>query len=304
MWAFIVNPAAGGGRGKQVFERLQKSETYQSLDAVFYYTEYEGHAEELAGTISSQEEITAIVVVGGDGTIHEVINGLLRKDLPIGFIPGGSGNDSARGIGISGRPEEILKQMTDKGKTIDYFIGKYKMDEKEERFFVNSMGFGFDAATAHTANQSFYKKIFNRLGFGTGSYVIAVIQVLATFRPMQLEIVIDGEKQVYDGCLLLSVGNHPYYGGGMKMMPNAELQPDKFSVLLVHSVSKWKVLALFLTVFAGKHEDIKGVELLEASRLSIVLKKPIFTQVDGQTATCRRTEIEKRDDRVSILTYT
>ena len=301
MYVFIINPNAGNGRAIHIFEKLQKSALFQQLESRYYYTEYEGHAEEITASCATEKGITRLVVIGGDGTIHEVMNGLGESSMLIGFIPGGSGNDFARGVEIKGKPEAILKEIIDGENRIDYWLGNYIHDDNQERHFVNSMGFGFDAQTAHTANHSFYKRIFNNLQIGTASYIIAILQVLTKFKPMKIEISIDGEKRIIDNCLLISIGNHPYYGGGMKIMPNANVQPEKFSVLIVHSVPKWKVLALFMTVFTGKHDKISGVELLEAKSLRINSAEPIYTQVDGQTSTCYTSEITKQKKSVQIL---
>jgi YegS/Rv2252/BmrU family lipid kinase len=301
MWVFIVNPLAGNGRGRKVFEEIQKSDIYQSLKAVYFYSEYEGHEGVIAKEIKAKSNVKGIIIVGGDGTVHEVVNGLIPTKIPIGFIPAGSGNDFARGIGLKGSPVEILKRLTASNQTSPYWIGRYELDGKKTRYFMNSMGFGFDAETAHTANRSFYKKYFNQIRFGTGSYVVAVMQVLAQFKRRKIEVIVNGEKKVFDKALLLSVGNHPYYGGGMKMMPNAKNQSKNFAVLLVHSVPKWKVFALFLTVFIGKHEKINGVELFNASHLTMNFEKEIYTQVDGQTTTCKNTTISKHHDYISII---
>lgn len=301
MWGFIVNPAAGNGRGRAIFERLQKTDVFKSIKSVYHYSEYEGHAEKIAEDLSGKGEIEKIIVVGGDGTIHEVINGLTKHTIPIGFIPAGSGNDFARGIGIKGSPESILERLIYSSITKTYWLGTYKHGKAESRYFVNSMGFGFDAEIAHTANHSFHKKIFNYFRFGTGSYVIALLQVLTKFQAKTLEITIDGKKRIVEDCLLLSVGNHPYYGGGMKIMPNAKIQSGKFSVLLIHSVPKWKVLSLFMTVFIGSHEKISGVELLEASSLSLRVKKPLYMQVDGQTSNSDEAVIKKNKDSIPII---
>lgn len=301
MWVFIVNPVAGNGKGKAIFEKLQKTETYRSLDSVYSFSEYEGHVEELARNWKDEDNITGMVIVGGDGTIHEAINGIGATDIPIGFIPAGSGNDFARGIGVKGSPETLLKQFVHSNDTRKYWLGTYKQNGHKRRYFVNSMGFGFDALTAHTANQANYKKLFNQLRFGTGGYVTALLQVLVRFRPFTVEMIKNNKKRTIDQCWLVSVGNHPYYGGGMKIMPNAKIQPDKFSVLIVHSLPKWKVLALFLTVFTGTHEKIKGVELVEASQLTVKVDDEIYTQVDGQTSTTRETEIRKMKDSIQII---
>lgn len=303
MYVFIVNPQAGNGSAIYSFEKLQKSAIYQELDSIYYYSEYEGHAEIIAASLleNHPNTIEKIIVVGGDGTIHEVMNGLGDTDIPVGFIPGGSGNDFARGVGIKGNPETILKKIVSGEQVIDYWLGNYIKDGEKQRYFVNSMGFGFDAETAYTANRSSYKKYFNQLKMGTASYVIAILQVLLNYKRMTLKIVLDGEERIIENCWLISIGNHPYYGGGMKIMPNAKVQPDKFSVLVVHSIPKWKVLALFMLVFTGKHEKIKGVELLEAEQLSIKASNEIYMQVDGQTMTCREAEVMKETKEIQII---
>ncbi|MHA6253486.1 diacylglycerol/lipid kinase family protein [Oceanobacillus sp. CAU 1775] len=303
MYVFIVNPQAGNGRSNFIFEKLQKSATYQELNTVYYYSEYEGHAEVIAASLleTTEHTIEKIIVVGGDGTIHEVMNGLGNTDIPVGFIPGGSGNDFARGVGIKGSPEEILEKIVSGENIVDYWLGNYEKDGEKQRYFVNSMGFGFDAATAHTANHSFYKKYFNQLRIGTASYVIAILQVLLNYKRMTFHIYLDGEKKTVENCWLVSIGNHPFYGGGMKIMPNAKVQADKFSVLIVHSLPKWKVLALFMLVFTGKHDKIKGVELLEAEQFSIETEDEIYMQVDGQTMKCMRAEVSKHNQKIKII---
>src|SRR5699024_9671937 len=104
-----------------------------------------------------------------------------------------------------------------------------------------------------------------------------------------------------EDCWLISIGNHPYYGGGMKIMPNAKVQPDKFSILVVHSIPKWKVLALFMLVFTGKNNSIKGVELLEAETLRVVSDAEIYMQVDGQTAMCQTATISKESKSIKVI---
>src|SRR5690625_3472336 len=133
MYIFIVNTKAGNGRAKRIFLKLKKTELYQKIDSTFYYTEYEGHAEELVRSIQNMEEISAIIAVGGDGTLHEVINGVGHHYIPIAFIPGGSGNDFARGIGLKEKPLQILKSVVEGKAETPYFFGDYDLDDKESR---------------------------------------------------------------------------------------------------------------------------------------------------------------------------
>jgi YegS/Rv2252/BmrU family lipid kinase len=301
MYIFIVNTKAGNGRAKRIFLKLKKTELYQKIDSRFYYTEYEGHAEELVRSIQNMEEISAIIAVGGDGTLHEVINGVDHHYIPIAFIPGGSGNDFARGIGLKEKPLQILKSVVEGKAETPYFFGDYDLDDKESRKFVNSMGFGFDALIAKKANYSFYKRILNFFNIGKLSYAIALIHILITFKPMEVDLNVNGNVRKLSDCWMVTITNHPYYGGGMKINPTAKIQPYKFSVLLIHSISKWKVLALFMTVFTGKHTHYKEVEVFETTSLKITSNKKIDYQVDGQTDTCNSCMITKERKGISIL---
>jgi diacylglycerol kinase (ATP) len=300
MYLFIINPKAGSGRAMRIFSDIQQSESYRQIESKYYFTEYVGHEEEIAKEISKDSSGKTIIVIGGDGTVHEVINGLSTTDIPIGFIPGGSGNDFARGCGIRGNPEQILKQIIENKQSLKFWIGKYGQDYTEQRKFVNSISFGFDAEIAKTVNESSYKALLNRIGLGSVSYIIGILQVLIHFKPMNVTIEVDGEQQLLNDCWIVLTGNHPYYGGGMKIIPKAVAQPDVLPVLIIHSISKWKVLALFITVFFGKHEKYKEVETLKAKTLKITSEHPILFQVDGQTDTCYSSSIRKQAEPMII----
>ncbi|WP_010096198.1 diacylglycerol/lipid kinase family protein [Ornithinibacillus scapharcae] len=296
MYIFIVNPVAGNGRGRRVFNQLARSETYREIITSHYFTHYPGHAEELAREISSSrsKDVTGIIVIGGDGTIHEVMNGISDVDIPISFIPGGSGNDFGRGSGIKGSPAEILKRIVHDEKGIPYWRGNYKLDNSTVRTFVNSIGLGFDAEIAQKANHSIYKKFFNKLRLGNLSYVIAIIQVLFRFKPFRAEIELEHDKKVVSDCWMITVANHQYYGGGMKIIPTARIQPNYFPILIIQGISKWKILGLFLTVFTGKHITFKEVHLFQAKQVIIHTSQPITFQVDGQTGSCQNCSISKK----------
>src|SRR5690625_1868693 len=108
MYVFIVNPIAGNGRAKRIHQRLMNQDKYKQMNPVCYYTEYKGHAEKVVKELRTAK---MIVVIGGDGTIHEVINGLRNRQIPIAFIPGGSGNDFARGSSLSLSPKKAFQHI-------------------------------------------------------------------------------------------------------------------------------------------------------------------------------------------------
>src|SRR5690625_1019123 len=230
MYIFIVNPVAGNGRARRIFTKVSSSQLYKSIDSKCFFTDHKGHAEEITRDYTTQThyQVKGIIVIGGDGTLNEVLNGLMNKKVLVGFIPGGSANDFARGCSIAKDPIKILEQMIKHHATIPYWLGTYEVDHNEKRYFVNSIGIGFDAEVAKTANQSSYKKILNFFRLGKISYVIALIQVLFRFKPLTVEIEMNGYKQKIRNCWMVTITNHPYYGGGMKIIPKAKIQPNKF----------------------------------------------------------------------------
>ncbi|MFD2046376.1 diacylglycerol/lipid kinase family protein [Ornithinibacillus salinisoli] len=303
MYIFIINVVAGNGRGKRIFKKIQKSKLYQNITSDYYITEYEGHAEEIVRFVSNQNlvNLKAIIVIGGDGTIYEVMNGLQDPTIPVAFIPGGSGNDFARGLLIKRDPITILKHIVQNKFKKPYWLGNYWVDGTHRKSFVNSIGFGFDAEIAKQANQSWYKKVFNYLHIGTLSYVIALIHVLFRFKPFTVDLEVDGEVRTINECWMVTIANHAFYGGGMKIIPGATIQPRRFPVLVIHQISKWKILGLFLTVFTGKHIGFKEVDLLEATKIKISTSHNIEYQVDGQTNQCQTCTITKNSESVQIM---
>lgn len=285
MYIFIINPTAGSGRAEQIFSNIQQSESYQNIQSEAYVTNSNGHAEKLVRklTSTSNGRIRALIVIGGDGTLHEVMNGIGDYQIPVAVIPSGSGNDFARATFIPNDPVSILNLIVEGKSDMPYWLGNYQVDDEAKRHFVNSIGFGFDAHIVRTANRSFYKKTLNKLRLGKLSYMIALIQVLFRYQPMNVQIKTSGEKRTLTDCWMVTIANHPYYGGGMKIIPNASIQPAVFPVLIIHSISRWKILGLFMTVFTGKHTLFKEVELLETTTLHISSAEEIYYQVDGES---------------------
>src|SRR5690625_1314250 len=184
MYIFIINPIAGNGSARKIHAQMLQNPAYIQLQPVSYYTEYRGHAEVIAAEISevlNGKMVEGIVVIGGDGTLHEVMNGLKVRHLPIAFIPGGSGNDFARGLGLKKDSLEILRSIKKNIKTADYWLGKYETNETKNQYFVNCIGFGFDAVVAASANRSRLKGIFNRLSLGSIIYLFYLIKELLFF---------------------------------------------------------------------------------------------------------------------------
>lgn len=304
MYIFIINPVAGHGKAKRIFSEIIRTDLYKQINSGYFFTKHEGHAETLVQDLyrtSKLKALKCLVVIGGDGTLHEVINGLGRARLPISFIPGGSGNDFARGSDIRDYPLKIFERIVNEGNTIPYWLGHYEADHQPSRFFANSVGIGFDAEIAKVADRSLFKPLLNKLRLGNLVYVFALIKVLFNYIPTTIELETTGKLQVFERCWMVTIANHPFYGGGMKILPNAKIQPNSFSVLIIHNISKWKILALFGTVFLGKHTNFREVDILNANKIKVSSIGEIPYQVDGQKGLCQSITVSKDSSPIPLL---
>ena len=284
---FIVNPQAKNGYGLSVWKKAEKELIKAKVPYYVFYTEYAGHAKEIVESIGKKAPQVTIIAVGGDGTLHEVINGVVNyPDIKIGLIPGGSGNDFSRGFSIPRDPvaavQLLLQQHDNQSKLID--LGKTVNSTFEEKYFMNNMGAGFDAEIAGEANQSRLKVFFNRFSMGTIVYAIILIKKLFSYRCTDVVIVVDGKPFHFPSTWFVTVANQPYYGGGMMISPNACSDDGKFNIIVVHNLSKIKFLAVFISVFWGGHITFKEVISLTGKHITITSDEPMLLHTDGEIA--------------------
>ncbi|QHS23068.1 diacylglycerol kinase family lipid kinase [Virgibacillus sp. MSP4-1] len=305
MYLFIVNPVSGNGRGKKVYEKIKQEPLYKKKECRAFFTEYEGHARSLASHLAEmfKDRVNAILVVGGDGTLHEVVNGLHRyPDVKVAFIPAGSGNDFARGCKLTLKNESLFKQILESPSWKPYWLGKIKniKSENQALYFSNSIGFGFDGEVASVTNKAGYTKLLSLLKLSRLQYVIALLQVLLSYQPKKLELELDGKKRKIENAFMVTITNHPYFGGGMKIVPDASIHPHHLYVMIIENISKVKVLFLFFTVFFGKHLSFKEVKVYQAETIRVQSNEKIDYQVDGNSGKCTNCTVSKENSTRQI----
>ncbi|GGC94184.1 putative lipid kinase YtlR [Thalassobacillus devorans] len=305
MYIVIVNPIAGYGSALKRFQKIQRDVSFKNNQCRTFFTEYKGHAEEIAAQIAEiyKEQVKTVIVIGGDGTFHEVMNGLnAYPQIPMAFIPAGSGNDFARGAGIPNDPLNSFKHIIRAPRKLTFLPGTYqlKLSPRKRKFFMNSIGIGFDAAVANKAEGSLLKRFFNRIRIGSLSYVTALLAVLPKYEALPIMVKVDGNVVHDTRALMVTVANHPYYGGGMKIAPQASLKDELYSIIIIERIAKWKILLLFITVFFGKHTSLREVKEYKGKSIIIESVAKIPVQIDGETTTTRRCRIEKAAQRRTI----
>lgn len=284
---FIINPLAKNGHSLKVWNSVKQELDKSNTPYTEYFTKYRGHATLLASSIKDKErqEKKAIIVIGGDGTVHEVINGVVgAKNIRIGLIPGGSGNDFMRGYKIPKDPisayQFILEQLDELPIHVD--VGEV-IDKKNRRnTFINNMGAGFDALVTKEVNGSRLKQIFNKVSLGNLIYAYFVIKKLFSFKRTDVTVTVDGESHQFKDTWFVTVSNQPYYGGGMKISPYASALDGQLNITIVHQLSRLKFLLVFITVFWGGHVRFKEVKNFIGKDITINSINPLFVHADGE----------------------
>jgi len=249
MYHFIVNLNSRTGKARKIWEELRQELDRREVLYVLHETKYAGHAIEISRKlVRSAEDTVKIIVLGGDGTFNEVINGAREYEkIEIGYIPTGSGNDLARGLGLSADPMENLNRILDSTEYTQMDLGCISWDEGEsKKYFAVSAGVGVDADVCRRALSSTLKKVLNKIGLGKLTYAILTIESLFAMPPMNAHIVADGvDYGIMDKVTFIALMNHKCEGGGVPMSPEADAFDGKLSMCCIHGISKLRCLSLF-----------------------------------------------------------
>ena len=267
----IANPKAGHGRGAQA---LSQVEAYLSERHVAHRTavsERPGHVTDFAAEAAGRGE-SPIVLVGGDGTLFEAVNGMARagRFLPVAQIPIGTGNSFIKDLGIES-VEDGLRALTG-GRTRAVDVGRVRSGVGEYHF-VNLVGAGF---VANVVSRASSHKLFGDL-----SYKIGVMLELIVLKAVPCRLTVDGKESVRD-ALFVEVCNSRKTGGEMIMAPSAEVDDGRFDVVVARAMSRGTLLKLFPLIFTGEHVKDPHIEVLRGSRISVSFEPPQKVTPDGE----------------------
>ncbi len=273
-----MNPAAGKGRGAKAVGTLKQEIDRRSLSAEICLTERSGDARLLAERTRSP----VVVAVGGDGTVNEVANGIAGTEKTLGVIPAGSGNDLVKSLHIPTDLSAALDAVqSSRRRLIDVAVvrcSSQKPDSaggnSEERYFVNGVGIGFDAAVAERTMSIKYLS-------GFALYLSAVFQTLGTYTAPNFRIWLDGEV-TEEKNLLIAIGNGRCAGGGFYLTPDAEIDDGSLDVCLIKDRSVPSILRLMPRVMKGKHHESWGVRLTRAEKIRVEAAEPFYVHADGE----------------------
>lgn len=286
MYHFIINPHSRSQKSLKVWSVVKKELENRQIHYEAYYTRYVLHAAEIADEIcKSGTGVKKIIILGGDGTVNEVINGIPDFDkVLLGYIPSGSSNDLARSLQLPKDPLEGLNRILTPTNFKYVDIGEISMTgATRSRKFAVSTGAGFDAAICEEILQTNLKKFLNKFGLGKFSYLVVAIKQLVSAPFINGTITIDGKvTKSYKKILLVTSMIHKYEGGGLKLVPTANPSDGKLSVCIVSGLSRGKLFFLLPTLLIGKHIYFKGVNTFHCKTLEIHTELPAKVHVDGE----------------------
>ncbi|WP_373841689.1 diacylglycerol kinase family protein [Limosilactobacillus sp.] len=292
-YSIIINPIAGNGYAKSAWPAVHQALDQAQIDYDYRFTKRAGQATYFATKLAekSQPTNTVVIAMGGDGTLHEVLNGLLKtakkhqtSRLPLAYIPAGTGNDFARAYGIILDPVKALQQIlaTDHPQVIN--IGHYRDAIKnQDHYFLNNVGIGFDAAIVSRTNFSKAKKKLNRHHrIGHFAYASQALGVLYDQAPFTLMAQGDHEREFFSKAYIAIVTNHPYIGGGFRIAPTATIKEPALD-LVVAERKNWLVTFWQLIQFArGKLADSRFAKHYHGHQFHCTTTSLEFGQVDGE----------------------
>ena len=285
MYYFLANLYGGSGKAVKTWNKVKAELVKRNIEYTELIPEYAGHATQIARELTAGTDgKIKLVIVGGDGTLNEVINGIADfSKVEIGIIPTGSGNDFARGLSLPrSNPLEALDIIlkSDGSRKID--LGRSTCGTNS-RLFAISSGFGMDAEVGTKINVSKIKTVCNKLHLGSLSYSLLTIKILFSMKTMNARITFDdGEVKNVEKLIFLAGMNCFAEGGGVPMAPDAVPDDGMLSVCIASGIPKWKTFLKFPLLVAGKHGNKKGFYIKNCRSLDIESEPEAYSNTDGE----------------------
>jgi YegS/Rv2252/BmrU family lipid kinase len=279
-FALLVNPASAGGRALKALPSVHRVLDELGAEHRTVTTRSIDHAYAEAGTAAGEGE--TVVALGGDGLLRPIAGALKNTDSALAIVPAGRGNDLARMLGIPDDPGEAARiAVQGRERLVD-------VANVEGTPFVGVASFGFDSDANRIANDT-------KLIKGDAIYAYAALRALVAWKPARFSVVVDGERHELIGCTI-AVGNSKVYGGGMYVLPDAEIDDGRLDVMLIRDAPKLHLLTLLPRVFRGTHGRSELVEFLRGEEIEVSADRPFAIYADGDpiAATPAIIRVERR----------
>ena len=257
MWALVINPVAGQGKGATVGTYVAGYLNSRGIKyEIIIGRSGLDQADSLQRFLDRNPDCSGVIAVGGDGLLHLVLQKITPAQVPLAVIPAGTGNDFVRTLGWSPDDVDAILQaaLSEKPQSVDLGL-------VDGEWFAAILSTGFDSIVNEKANTMSWPK-------GPMKYNVAIAIELPRFAPRQYEIVLD-DRTISTQAMLIAVANGRSYGGGMLVCPHADIADGYFDVMVLHPVSKLEFIKVFPRVFKGTHITHPAVEIVRSKSVNI-----------------------------------
>jgi diacylglycerol kinase (ATP) len=268
MWALVINPVAGQGKGTTVGTYVAGWLSQRKID----YTIVTGNSsialgDHLSAFIQKFPDTSGVIAVGGDGLLHNILQCLVPAQIPLAVIPAGTGNDFVRTLGWDLDFYDAQLQAVTSLQPTSIDLGLV-----DGEWFAAILSTGFDSVVNEKANTMSWPK-------GPMKYNAAIAIELPRFKPRHYEITLD-DRTISTEAMLIAVANGRSYGGGMLVCPAANITDGLFDVMVLHPVSTVEFIKVFPRVYAGTHASHPAVEIVRSRTVRIESKAVAYA--DGE----------------------
>lgn len=304
----LVNLKSGSNKGAKALKEIEAALKKEKLAYNIQISTYPGQlvpiATKTANEINNNYE--CIVVVGGDGSLNQALNGVknsLHPDTPLAYFPAGTGNDFARAAKLQNNPLKFIKKIKNHPTVTNVDCGRYQdLLTGEEKYFVNNLGIGFDAFVVNKTNHSKLKTKFNKINIRNLTYGINIAQALKGQDNFKVKILTNEHTYSYDHAYLVTTTNHPYFGGGVPILPIANIYNHKLDIAIVEKPNLAKFLYLFSKLLLnGSHMQSKQFHYFEANKIEVETYQAEYGQLDGEELNRRKFHLKFEVDHFKLL---
>lgn len=283
-WFIIVNPNAGNGKGKKDWDRISGLLAGCSINTDPRFTERKGHAVEFTRDAIFRG-YRKIISVGGDGTLHEVVNGVMSQDIcpstdiTLALIPVGTGNDWGRMFGIPLVYEGAVDVIKEARVTLHDIgtISYYEATEQKKSYFINIAGLGFEAMVVAKTNRQKDKGRSNK-----AIYFYNLLSSLISYRNTVADLII-GENKVRSRVFSINVGNGRYCGGGMRQTPDALPDDGLLDITVIKNMGRFEIIRSLPLLYDGTILSHSKVDGYRTDKLKVSSDTLLYAEADGET---------------------
>jgi diacylglycerol kinase (ATP) len=285
----VCNPISGSGRGQSLLSVVRRTLDNAGISYTFDVTKGRGDAARLASS-AVHAGCSIIIAIGGDGTLFEVVNGIMNpaefdaataeaSHVAVGLVQAGRGSDFGRSVGVPSDIHAACARLLD-GRTTQIDLGYVTymgFDGKQRsRYFANAAGLGFDAEVTVRANAG------PRILGGTIPYLNSLVRTLGSYHNKQISVSLDGTEPWSARANSIVIANGQYFGGGMKIAPDAHLSDGILDITLLGDLGKIDLIRNVPRVYDGSHVTHPKVKTFTARTIEVTSPERVLLQADGE----------------------